>query len=133
VLADERAAWSPVATRFRGYRLSADNRPTFLYDCGAVRIEDTPSPASAGGGAKLARRYQVTLREGDAKPTNVWMRFAAGNELSIDGDGWCDVDGRYRTRVAGIEARLRSVDAGQEWIAPIDVDEDRSFTQEYQW
>ncbi len=43
--------------KYRGYRVAADGTPTFLYDLGALRIEDRIAPATGPG---LRRTLRVT-------------------------------------------------------------------------
>ncbi len=53
--------------RFRGYRLSKERRPTFLYEVGPVKVEDTPDavkPSSAKESASLKRTIALTAPGG---------------------------------------------------------------------
>ncbi len=47
--------------RYRGYALGADGIPTFRYDLGPLRVEDTLRPAPTGG-------YRRTLRVSGGGP-----------------------------------------------------------------
>ncbi|HRX81919.1 MAG TPA: PA14 domain-containing protein, partial [Pirellulaceae bacterium] len=83
ILSSPEASW-PTATakelgyEFRGYRLGEARRPTFLYDVGKVRVEDTLVPDSKEPFTSATR----TLKLATALPVeNVWYRAAVGDSI----------------------------------------------------
>src|SRR5213078_3627450 len=66
VLPTAEAPWptTPVKEQgyvFRGYRLTPDDRPTFLYTFGQLKVEDFPN---AAGGKEQALKRTLTLTQG---------------------------------------------------------------------
>src|SRR5262249_51166105 len=123
LLAKENDPW-PVKSgrelagyKFRGYRLTPDQRPTFLYTVGGVRVEDFPN-AVAGKSAPAIRRT-LTLTAGKATE-GLWFRAATGGKIEPAGDGWYVIDGEWKVRiVAGAAPRVRRSGAGQELLVPV--------------
>jgi mono/diheme cytochrome c family protein len=117
VLAKPDAAWptSPAKEhgwRFDGYRLSPDDRPTFLYSHDGLKVEDTPS-AVAGAEPSLRRTLKLTserLVEG------LYFRAATGDKITPLADGWYSIDG-WKTRVAG--AQIRKSGSKMELLVPV--------------
>ena len=72
-----------IGFKFRGYRLTDDRRPTFLYEYKGVRVEDFPNPLEKVNSATLVRKLTFTTG-GDRK--NLWFRVATGSPRSL-GDG----------------------------------------------
>lgn len=116
---------------FGGYRLSDEQRPTFLYRLGSASIEDELDVTYAEGGP-LARRKLLVRRSGGGSP--LFYRAAAGRIEPLD-DGWFEIDGRWRTRIQSpAGAELRQVGGGQELLVPVvfEIGVAR-FEQHYDW
>ncbi len=69
VLAKEDEAWPTKSAKelgyqFHGYRTTADERPTFLYSCSGVRIEDFPNAIAGKPNPSLRRTLTLTRRAG---------------------------------------------------------------------
>src|SRR5262249_27470324 len=99
--------------RFNGYRLTTDDRPTFLYSCGEVRVEDFAAPI-AGKEPTLLR----TLRLSAAKPVDgLFFRAAVGEKITATGAGWYQVDGwKMKLSVAG---EIRKSAGKMELLVPV--------------
>src|SRR5262249_34417964 len=63
--------------RFLGYRLTPDDRPTFLYSLGELRVEDFPNPAN-GKEVTMKRRLNLSSK---TATDNLYYRAAAGNKI----------------------------------------------------
>jgi hypothetical protein len=94
VLDKSAAAWptkppKEMGYKFKGYKLTPDDRPTFRYTFGAVKIEDFPNPV-AGKEPALRRTLKLTA----AKPVdNLYFRAAVANKIKALGGGWYRLEG----------------------------------------
>src|SRR5262249_40428909 len=82
ILARPETAWPTTPAkeqgyRFLGYRLTPDDRPTFLYGFGDIRIEDFPNPVA---GKEPALRRTLKLSAGQAVD-NLYFRAAVGIKI----------------------------------------------------
>lgn len=86
---------------FRGYRLGADGVPTFLYDLGALHVEDRIAP---GAGKNLRRTLRVSGQ------TNEAVRFTAqppaGLKLQVAGRAELPVRLEFQRGVAEIAEEI---------------------------
>src|SRR5262249_22349937 len=65
VLARPQDAWpagpsKALGWRFRGYQLTKDDRPTFLYEHGGLSVRDFPNPVAVGKEVGLRRRLSLS-------------------------------------------------------------------------
>jgi hypothetical protein len=139
VLADEKAAWPTAPAkeqgfRFRGYRLSEDDRPTFLYQFTGVEVEDLPQ-AVAGKDAQQGGSFRRTfhLKAGQTVD-RLYYRAAVGKKIASAGDGWYRVDS-WTTRVEGGGKPIVRESAGQmELLVPVPFPGGQAqLTQQYVW
>ena len=118
-------------SKFRGYRLSEDRRPTFLYQVGQVRVEDFPNAVEQGAATTFVRT--ITLRSEEAVD-NVYLLGASGRKIEAGANGWYDVDGRFKVHVTGGDAKVRANGGRQELIVHIQFDgKSAKVVQEYDW
>ncbi len=89
--------------RFRGYRLTDDQRPTFLYEVDGFRIEDFPNPVEEGIHVFLSRR--LTIRGGDKSKT-LYYRAGTG-AISKIGDNEFQI-GEIRSTITGAPAVIHN-------------------------
>jgi mono/diheme cytochrome c family protein len=136
VLDKEGAAWPKASARdlgyrFRGYRLTPDQRPTFLYSVGGVRVEDFPN-AVAGKPASLQRTLTLSA---DQPVKGLWFRAAAGDKVEALGKGWYRINGEYRMRIDSTAAPvIRSSGGKQELLVPVRFENNRArIVQEIVW
>ena len=113
--------------RFRGYRLSTDQRPTFMYEIGGLEITDFPNPVENETDVSLTRTLTIS---GETSP-NTYLRLAVGT-VSKKGDSF-DVGGGLLIKVDG-DAMVREIDGRQELLVPLsDSANERTIKLEYIW
>lgn len=116
--------------KFKGYRLTEDQRPTFLYAFGEIEIEDTPNAFEVKGNPALKRTFTLTAPAG---VTGLYYRAAVADNIDTDKDGWHRV-GELRVRIEGAKTLIRQVGAKKELLVPIEFKDKRAtFVQEYVW
>lgn len=114
--------------RFLGYKLTPDDRPTFLYAQGELRVEDFPN-AVAGKEPTLKRELAVTASK---QMDNVHYRAAVGNKIEAQADGWYRIDGLLRVKVDN--ARVRQSGGKAELLVPLKPSaEPARIALEYAW
>jgi mono/diheme cytochrome c family protein len=132
------APWPKQSARelgyhFRGYRLSKDQRPTFLYDIGPVQVEDVPNPLSTTTSITLGRT--LTLKSSEPI-SDLWFRAAAGSKIVAGEGGWYEVDGGYRVRfkAGGPKPILRKQENTYDLLLRVTFSQRHAaITQEYEW
>ncbi len=129
------AAWPTTAAkaqgyRFKGYRLTPDDRPTFLYSFGGVTVEDFPNPAVRKETA-LLRTLTLTATQ---PPADLYFRAAVGSKIEALERGWYRVDG-YRVRIEGGGApQVRQSGGRAELLVPLRFDNGKAqVVQEIAW
>jgi hypothetical protein len=117
--------------QFRGYRLTKDDRPTFLYDVGTVHVADFPNAVAAGDNATLRRTMTLTSA---APAANLWYRAAVAQKIEALADGWFSVGG-WKTRLEGPTSPILRQSEGQtELLVPVDLAGGQfKLVQEYVW
>lgn len=118
--------------KFGGYRLTPDERPTFLYSLGDIHIEDFPDAFVVGKDAGLRRTFDITA----AKPTNnLYFRAAVGSKIEALGNGVFRIDGTVRMKLISQAApTIRSSAGSMELVVPIVFANKKSrILQEYMW
>jgi hypothetical protein len=127
-------AWPGAAAkaqgyRFLGYRLSPDDRPTFLYAAGEINVEDLPE-AVAGKEPSLRRRITLTAEKPVA---GLYHRAAVGTKIEAVEGGWYRVDGYWKIKV-GDGANVRQSGGKTELLVPVRFDGGKAqLVQEYVW
>ena len=110
--------------RARGRRYDAEGTPTFLYDVGPVRVEETVRPRLAAGGSAMIRTLALSTSE-PAEDGSLTFRAALAGGLAPDGDGYLADDGtRYRLRSSNTPPMPYVIEseAGAELRVPIAFD-----------
>lgn len=107
--------------KFLGYRLDRKQQPTFRYQFGSVRIEETPQPKPGPVDMTLVRTFRF---EGPASA--LWFRAAKG-KIRQDGDSWI-VDDQLRLKFRDTGA---PVIAGDELRVPVNTA--TGFAMEMTW
>ncbi len=119
--------------QFRGYHLSKDGRPTFLYSFKGFRIEDFPNAVPGKANPVLQRK--ITISAGPAT-ANLWYRAAVANRIEAVGRGWYLINGEWRIRLeAGAEPVIRQAGGQKELLVPVRFADRNQATiiQEYVW
>lgn len=122
VLEKPDAPW-PVSGRqegfkFRGYRLTKDQRPTFLYQVGGIDVADFPNPEPKKAGAVLKRTVELQAK-GDV--ANLFLRAAVGSQIEPQGANAWRINGTWTLRLleAGKTTPLvRTVGGNRELLIP---------------
>jgi mono/diheme cytochrome c family protein len=115
--------------RFDGYRLTPDDRPTFLYSHDDLKVEDFPNPTS-GKEPTMRRKFKLFA----AKPLNsLYYRAAVADHIESLENGWFKIDG-WKMKIEGASAAIRKSDGKMELLVAIDWKNGKSeFVQEYSW
>jgi len=119
---------------FLGYNLSEDDRPTFFYSVGNVKVEDFPNAVAATGKADPSLRRTLKLTATGAAD-NLYFRAAVGTKIEALGDGWYRVDGAYKVKLDSAAAPLLRQSAGKtELLVPVRfADGKAQIVQEFVW
>jgi mono/diheme cytochrome c family protein len=117
---------------FRGYRLTPDDRPTFLYAIESVKIEDYSNPVAAKTGPGLRRTLTLTAA---SPPGNLWFRAAAANKIERLGDGRYRIKDEWTLRLEGFAMpHLRQKNGKTELLVPVQFQGDHArIVQEFVW
>ncbi len=118
--------------QFNGYRVSKDERPTFLYTVHGVKIEDFPN--AVAGTASPSIRRTLTLTAGGAVP-GLYFRAAAGSKITPAADGWYQVGGELKLRIRSeTPPQIRQNGGQSELLVPVTFKDGRAQIElEYQW
>jgi mono/diheme cytochrome c family protein len=117
---------------FHGYRLTPDERPTFLYSIKDVEVEDFPNAIASKPAASLRRT--LTLKSKDPAQ-GLWFRAAVGNRIEAAGDGWYRIDGEWKMRLEGDgPPRMRDSAGKKELLVPVRFRDGKArIVQEFVW
>jgi mono/diheme cytochrome c family protein len=137
VLPSEKAPWpnkhgKELGFRFRGYRLTPDDRPTFRYSIGGVEVEDFPNAIPGKPGASIRR----TLTLSAAEPVSgLYFRAAVGDRIEDIGDGWYRINGEWKMRVqADGPVRVRDASGKKELLVGVSFRDGKArIVQEFVW
>jgi len=119
--------------RFRGYRLTSDGRPTFLYSYKELRIEDFPNAVNGKAHPMIVRKLTITGSQPEAA---VWFRAAVGNQIESAGKGWYVINGELRMHLEVIaEPVIRQAGGQKELLVPVRPGNDgrAMLVQEFVW
>jgi mono/diheme cytochrome c family protein len=116
--------------RFTGYRLTHDDRPTFLYGHRDVSVEDFPNPVA---GKEGFLRRTLTLKA--TKPVDkLYFRAAAAGKIEPLPGVWYRIDGTWKIRLEGGQAQVRSRGGQAELLVGVRFDGGRArLVQEFAW
>jgi hypothetical protein len=136
VLSQPEEPWptTPAKTqgyRFLGYRLSDDQRPTFLYAFKDVKVEDFPNAVETKGSSGIRRVLTLTAENGVDK---LYFRAATGDKIESQGDGWYRI-GELRLRIeTDATPVIRRSGAKMELLVPVQFkNKSAKIVQEFVW
>jgi len=117
--------------KFIGYRLSGDQRPTFLYSYAGVKIEDAPNAFETQANPAIRRTFTLTTENPVEK---LYFRAAVGDKIESAGDGWYRIND-WRMRIeAGSTPEIRRAGTKMELIVPVRFQNGAAkIVQEYVW
>lgn len=123
VLSQDDDAWpnhsaKELGYRFRGYRTTADGRPTFFYSCHGVRVEDFPNAVADKSSPSIRR---VLTLSSDKPIEHLWFRAAAADKIERGtAKGTYRINGEWTMKIdAGAEAKIRKKDGKMELLVPV--------------
>lgn len=117
---------------FRGYRLTKDQRPTFLFDFDKVHVEDFPNAVAGKEYGAIERTLTFTA---DAPVEHLWFRAAVGEKIETLGDGWYQVNGEWKVRVSTQSTPVvRTSEGKAELLVPVSFQAGRATIHErFEW
>jgi cytochrome c2 len=119
---------------FRGYRLSSDQRPTFLYEVTDVRIEDFPDAVAAKPNAAPTLKRTLTLTA--AKSVDGFtFRAAVADRIELLADGWYHINGEWKLRLeSASKPIIRKRDGKAELLVPVRFEDGKAkITEQFAW
>jgi mono/diheme cytochrome c family protein len=118
--------------KFRGYRLTPDQRPTFLYSCRGVQVEDFPNAVASKRAPSIRRTLSLTAEEA---PKALYFRAAVGDRIEALGKGWYRINGEWRVRIeSAAPPVIRDSGGKKELVVPVRFDGKRAtLVQEIVW
>lgn len=117
--------------KFLGYRLTDDQRPTFMYAFQDVKVEDTPNAVEHKGSPTIRRSFTLSA----AKPAdNLYYRAAVADKIEAEKDGWFRI-GDWRMRIESDQTPvIRQAGGKKELLVPIQFKAGSAkLVQEYVW
>ncbi len=121
-----------LGQKFHGYRLTPDQRPTFLYSYRGVTVEDFPTAVAGKTGPSLRRT--LTLKT-DQPIAGLYFRAAVGDRIEAAGDGWYRINNEWRMKIdAAAPPVVRQSGGKQELLVPVRFDANQArIVQEIVW
>jgi hypothetical protein len=118
--------------RFRGYRLDARRRPTFLYDLGPARVEEHAEVEKSADSVALDRILAITS---DQPTESLYLRAATADQIEPLGDGRFRVNGDWTTRIdGGGEPFVRPSGGKHELLVPVPLrGKTAEVRQRFEW
>lgn len=127
------AAWpaqSPRETgyRFRGYKVTADNRPQFRYTLGdGLTIHDDITATAGKPFGQLVRTVTAEAKAGYAGPLSFYFRPMVGKTIVKQDDGSYLINNDYRIRLeSDAEPVIVTVNGQQELRVPLKFKDDKA-------
>ncbi len=138
VLAKDDEAWptksaKEIGYQFKGYRLTDDQRPTFLYSFNEIKIEDTPNAFEMKGTPAIRRSFTITT---DNPIDKLYYRAMVANQIDAEAQaGWFRINDAWRMRIEADAAPMVRKSGGKmELLVPIRFKgNEAKLTQEYAW
>src|SRR5262249_3720542 len=102
--------------QFKGYRVTKDERPTFTYVCGGVKIEDFPNAVASKPAPSFKRSFTLTAE----KPVDgFYFRAMQADKIEAAGDGWFKINGEMKMKFDGATAEIRKNAGKIELLVPV--------------
>jgi cytochrome c553 len=136
VLAQPDEAWptkpaKDLGYKFRGYRLSDDQRPTLLYSFNDIKIEDFPNAIETKASPGIRRTFTVTT---DNPIDKLYYRAAVADKIEADKDGWFRInDWRMRIESDATPVIRRSANKSELLVPVRFKGNSAKIVQEYVW
>jgi hypothetical protein len=119
-LAKADSPWPTTAAKamgykFKGYKLTADDRPTFLYRLNDIKIEDFPNPIKAKEPG-LRRNLKLSSSK---PPATLYFRAGVATKIKALGDGWYRLDGWKMKLESKKPPQIRHSGGKDELLVPV--------------
>jgi hypothetical protein len=121
-----------IGYRFHGYRLTTDNRPTFLYSYHGVQVEDFINAVPRQPVPTIRRILTVTA----AVPVqDLWLRAGVADTIEPLENGWYRINGEWKVRLESEgKVRVRDSAGKKELLVPVELrDGKATIVQEFAW
>jgi mono/diheme cytochrome c family protein len=120
--------------RFRGYRLSSDQRPTFQYEVDNVRIEDFPEAVAAKPNAMPTLRRTLTLTA-TKSVARFYFRAAVADKIEPLADSWYEINGEWKLRLeSASKPAIRKNSGKTELLMPVHFKDGKAkIVEEFAW
>jgi cytochrome c2 len=117
--------------KFRGYHLSDDQRPTFLYTFNEIRIEDFPNAVETRANPGIRRSFALTT---DNPIDNLYYRAAVADKIEAEAQGYYRIND-WRMRIeAAANPVIRKAANKMELLVPVRFKGNSAkIVQEYSW
>ncbi len=121
VLAKNDEAWptakaKALGYKFKGYRLTEDQRPTFLYNFNEIKIEDTPNAIETKGNPQIRRTLTLTT---DNPIDKLYYRAAVADKIGVDPQGYFVIND-WRVRIeSDAPPIIRTLGNKMELLVPV--------------
>jgi mono/diheme cytochrome c family protein len=136
VLAKPDEAWpaksaKELSYKFLGYRLTDDQRPTFLYSFHDIKIEDTPNAVETKANPMIRRTFTLTT---DNPIDKLYYRAAVADKIEAAGDGWYRINDWKMRIESAPPPEIRQAGKKMELLVPIRFKGNSAkLVQEYVW
>lgn len=123
-----------LGQKFRGYRVSDDQRPTFLTSIGEVEVEDFPNAVvgtlAGKPHASIKRTFSLS-----GSGQNLYFRAAVAGKIEAAADGAYTIDGDWTLKVqSAAKPQIRTVAGKTELLIPVTFEGNKAkFAVEYVW
>jgi cytochrome c553 len=117
--------------KFKGYRLTDDQRPTFLYSFNDIKIEDTPNAIETKGNPAIRRTLAIFTENPIDK---LYYRAAVADKIVAEKDGWYRIN-EWRMRIESAPPPvIRQAGKKMELLVPVQFKGNNAkIVQEYVW
>jgi hypothetical protein len=136
ILAKDDEAWptkpaKELGYKFKGYRLSDDQRPTFSYTFNGITIDDFPNAVESKGNPQIRRTLTLTTEN---PIDRLYYRAAVADKIEVDKQGYY-VLGTWRMRIeSDANPVIRKAGNKMELLVPVRFKgNSATIVQEYLW
>jgi hypothetical protein len=119
--------------QFNGYRVTKDQRPTFLYTVPGIKIEDFPNAVTTLGSPSIRRTLTLTASDPSEKRPLFFRAMGAAKIVPLDG-GWYQIGDLKMHIDSDAPPQIRASQGQAELLVPIRFkDGQAKIVQEFQW
>jgi mono/diheme cytochrome c family protein len=124
--------------RFRGYKLNAQQQPTFIYNLADVQVADAPMPEFGEGGRKLSLKRVLSFNNPTSSTLSVSMLLAQDEDLAPGANANTFTLGETSALILGDNVKtkpvIRGTGSSKQLILPLEIAPGASqISLKYQW